>query len=784
MPWDLNPTWRTAVTLLMTGLAAGNASAAERVLVLEVVINGRATGRVAEFIDRDGALYLKPSEMRELGFIVPKEAAEGVEPIPLSSLPSVRVHVNEAKQTLLVEASDNALQPTELRGGTSARLAPLTPAGFGALLNYDVAATYSGQHKSGGALLELRAFSPYGLVQSSGLVNITPSTGQRRFVRLDTSFTHSQADRLRRWRVGDVVTGALPWSRAVRLGGGQVASDFGLRPDLVTYPLPVISSSTAVPSTVNVVVNGIRQLSEPIQPGPFVVRTLPVVTGAGEVSVAVLDALGRQTLITLPFYGSTALLKPGLGSYSLEVGAVRQNYGQSDDRYSGWAVNQSSRYGLTEWLTLESHGEATDGLGLLGGGIAMLVGTAGVVNVAVAGSVGGGRFPAPSTGGMISAGFQRVSRKLNFSVSGTYSTAGYSDIAAEYGSPVPKSTINASLGYQLGAWGNIGIAYNRRTSRAQPVDIPGAEPGHGISTDPQVELITGSYSIPVAGRATFYATGFKDLSTDGVYGLGLGISFALGGSTSASVETSLDSGRFTSSLNVAKSAQKQNDFGYRLRDSEGASPRRSVEGEFLSRWGRISAGVDQSSEQIAGRAGARGALVLAGGSLFASDQIHDSFAVVSTGHVAGVPVLYENRPVGVTDSRGMLLVPSLLSYQDNRLTVDATRLPPDIEVGQTAILVRPPDRSGVVLDFNIRKVNAALLTLHDSKDRPVPLGSVAKVDGAADQPVGYDGEAYVTGLRPTNRMHVLLPNRTRCSVEFDYKPTKGDIPLIGPLRCL
>jgi len=772
-----------AVALSVALLAAAGASGAERAMVLEVVINGRATGRVAEFINRDGALYLKPSEIRELGFIVPKEVADGVEPIPLSSLPNVRVQVNEAEQTLLVVANDSALQPTELHGGTSARLAPLTPAGYGALLNYDVAATYSGHQKTGGALLELRAFSPYGLLQSAGLVNITPSTGQRRFVRLDTSFTHTQADRLRRWRVGDVVTGALPWSRAVRLGGGQVASDFGLRPDLVTYPLPVISASAAVPSTVNVVVNGIRQLSEPIQPGPFVVRTLPVVTGAGEVSVAVLDALGRQTLITLPFYASTALLKPGLGSYSLEVGAVRQDYGQIDDRYSGWAVNQSSRYGLTEWLTLESHAEATDGLGLLGGGVAMLVGTAGVVNVAVAGSVGGGRFSAPSTGGMISAGFQRVSRKLNFSVSGTYATVGYRDIAAKYGSPVPKSTINASLGYQLGVWGNIGIAYNRRISRRQPVDIPGTKPDDSIISDPQIELITASYSIPVAGRATFYATGFKDLSASGVYGVGLGISFALGGSTHASVETSLDSGRSTSSLNIARSVQKQNDFGYRLRDSEGAAPHRSAEAEFLSRWGRISAGVDQSSDQIAGRAGARGALVLAGGALFAGDQIHDSFAVVSTGDVAGVPVLYENRPVGNTNSRGKLLVPSLLSYQDNRLTVDATKLPPDIEVGQTAILVRPPDRSGVVVDFGIRKVNAALLTLHDSKGRPVPLGSVAKVEGAADQPVGYDGEAYVTGLRPTNRMQVLLPNGTTCSVEFDYKPKKGDIPLIGPLRC-
>jgi outer membrane usher protein len=159
-----------------------------------------------------------------------------------------------------------------------------------------------------------------------------------------------------------VVTGALAWSRAVRLGGGQLSSDFSLRPDLVTYPLPVIGASAAVPSTVNVLVNGIRQFSEPAQPGPFAVRSLPVVTDAGEVSVAVLDALGRQVLVTLPFYVSTTLLKPGLASYSLEAGMARQDYSLITDGYAHWATNGALRYGLTDWLTMEGHIEATDSL--------------------------------------------------------------------------------------------------------------------------------------------------------------------------------------------------------------------------------------------------------------------------------------------------------------------------------------------------------------------------------------------------------------------------------------
>jgi outer membrane usher protein len=653
------------------------ASASERKLALEVIMNGRPTGRVGEFIDRDGKLYARPAELTELGFALPPNIAAGAEPIPLSSLPNMSAQANEATQTLVVEASDAALLPTELGRGTSAvTLAPLSPSSYGALLNYDVLGTFSGQQTAGtgqqgtgGALLDLRAFSPYGVLENTGLVNITPYAGQATTVRLGTMFDYADPDALRRWRAGDVVTGALSWSRAVRLGGGQVTSDFELRPDLITYPLPVISSSTAVPSTVDVMVNGIRQFSEPVQPGPFDVRTLPVVTGAGEMAMTVMDALGRQTLVTLPFYASSSLLKPGLASYSLEAGTVRQNYGLITDRYSGGAVSGSLRYGLTDWLTLENHEEATDTQMLLGGGAVIRVGSFGVANAAVSGSSARGIVPAGvsgSSGGLVSAGFQRISRDLSFSVNGTFSSGGYRDIAALYGTPVPKSTLNGSLGYQLGKWGSAGIGYVNQVSGTRPSGSLSSPSAYDLIIGQQVSLATVSYSVPVAGRASLYATGFKDLHNDHSYGMAFGISFALGTSTTASVGGSLDDGRSTSSLTVAKPALAENDYGYRIQDSEGYAAQRVAQGEFLSPWGRLTGGVEQSPAQRAVQGGASGALAWTDGHPFASDQINDSFAVVSTGGVADVPVLYENRVVGQTDSGGYLLVPSLLSYQNNR----------------------------------------------------------------------------------------------------------------------
>lgn len=768
-------------------IAASSARAADLPMLLEVVMNGRQTGQVGEFIDRGGALYARPSELRDLGFLLPPQVEVDDEPIPLSKIRGVRVQINRAKQTLLVTAEDAALQPAELGGRSSLHLAPFTRPQFGAVLNYDILGTFTEDQTTGGALLDARIFGPYGLLEGTGLTNFSPYDGQNSFTRLDTAYTYSQPDETRRWRLGDVVSGTPTWGRSVRLGGAQIASDFSLRPDLVTYPLPMVSASATVPSTVDVMVNGIQQYTHPVQPGPFTVQTLPIVTGAGEVAVMVQNALGQQVLATLPFYASSALLKPGLSSYSVEMGALRENYGLASDRYTDAAFNGSLRYGLSNWLTLEGHSEATTGQLILGGiGAVAKVGTLGVVNLAVSGSAGDAGLPSSlrrgSSGGLVSLGFQRLSRHLNLNVMGTVATKGYRDLATAGGTPVPVAALSASVGYQLDKLGSIGVAYVSQRSKSFALgQLTGAD--GGFFDTPNIELATLTYSVPIGDQATFYATGFKDLQQSDSYGVGFGISFLLGRSTSASVGGTLNNGRSGTAASIAKPALSEGDLGYQVQDIEGYQPQRQADGEYLSPWGRVTAGVTQSRGVSAGRAGANGALVWAGEGFFAAPQINDSFAVVRTGGVPDVPVTYENRLVGTTDSKGELLVPSLLAYQNNKLAVDPSRLPADIEVDQTTRLVRPAGGSGMVVNFDVRAVKSALLTLKDKNGQSIPLGSVATPAGGSGVPVGYDGEAYVTGLTKTNTLYVTIPDGSHCQVQFAYKPVNGQIPVIGPLVC-
>ena len=81
-------------------------------------------------------------------------------------------------------------------------------------------------------------------------------------------------------------------------------------------------------------------------------------------------------------------------------------------------------------------------------------------------------------------------------------------------------------------------------------------------------------------------------------------------------------------------------------------------------------------------------------------------------------------------------------------------------------------------------MRAALVAPVDEKGQPVPVASMAALEGRAPVPVGYDGQAYVEGLAAQNRLTVSLPEGGTCvTAAFAFAPTPGDIPKIGPITC-
>lgn len=173
---------------------------------------------------------------------------------------------------------------------------------------------------------------------------------------------------------GDLTTGSLPWSSAVRIGGLQLARNFAVRPDLITYPLPQFSGQAALPSSVDLYINSYKNSTTNINPGPFTLNSVPYINGAGQATVVTTDALGRQVSTTVPFYVASNLLQTGMSDFSISTGLLRRNYGLNSADYGQWVGSASLRYGVTDWLTLEGRAEGAAELAVGGGGADIRIG--------------------------------------------------------------------------------------------------------------------------------------------------------------------------------------------------------------------------------------------------------------------------------------------------------------------------------------------------------------------------------------------------------------------------
>lgn len=736
-------------------------------LYLDVELNGMASG-LAPFGWRDGELWASASTLRQLGFMMPPGSTD---PVRLLSLPGVTATYNVQRQqvSLMAPLSLLSLATTQLSmPGIAAQPATASP---GLLLNYDLYATSGRQGASSlSAFTELRAFSGAGVISSTALTQAQRSDSspwKSTTTRLDTTWSKSYQEEMLTLRVGDTLTGSLPWTRATRIGGVQLSTNFSLQPYRTTAPLPSFLGSATLPSDVELYVNGLRQYSGKVPAGPFQLNTLPNISGSGNAQMVLTDALGRATTLNFSIYDTQLLLQKGLSDWTVDFGVVRNNYGlRSFDYGRKPAASGTWRYGLTDNFTFETHAEATSGLALAGAGGVWQLGAAGMVSGAAAHSVQGA-----DRGSQLNLGYSWRNDRFNFGLNATGTQGSYLDVGSQYGSLPVRRSGSVVAGYNTPSLGSVGVSYLYLRYVDQPV----------------TRLAT-AYWFKSIGRSTSLNLSInQNLDKRSERSVFFGISMALGDKASLSGGIQRDKDRSVYTVDASSSTPSEGGIGWRtgLRQGGGQNGGQA-QLEFLGRYGRVGAGVSAIGDSRYAYASANGGLVFMGGQTFATRRVDDAFAVVSTDGVAGVPVKLENRPIGTTDSKGMLLVAPLRAYQNNQLAIDPMQLPPDVRLDRVKTLATPTDRAGTLVRFGITPVRAALITLVDAAGKPLPLGSLVRLQGASNlQPVlvGFDGETYLDTLNLQNVLDIETPNGV-CRVNFDYPQQAEGIAQIGPLPCL
>lgn len=729
-------------------------------LYLDVYFDERPAGRLVEVRRRGGRLYITPQSLTALDVVPQHPLQAGADGwLPLDSVPGLQHRYDAAQQRLVLSVPPD-LRPQQNLGYRIPEPVTVTRHN-GALLGWEA----YGRHVDDSDLLSVasrwRWFGRLGALEVSGVSR--GGDEDTAWERLDTHWSYSDSARMTTTTVGDLASGGLAWTRPVRLGGVQYRRNFGTRPDLVTYPVPRFSGQATVPSAVELLVDNVRQFGTEVNDGPFVIEQFPRISGAGEVTVVLTDALGRVTQTTVPLYVDYQRLAPGLSDFSFETGRLREGYGGGSDRYGNdWLGSASIRRGMTDSLTMEGHIEGGAGLALTGiGAVWSPAARYGVFNLAYA--VGSG----DSDGSLRRAGYQWNNRGVGIDLQSERRSRELRDLGDVLDPAAPASaprSLDRVSGWTQFNRGSLGYTWLRSRD--------------GAGRNERVHSVSWSQSYR---RLSLSASAFDSATTG--YGLGFTMSIPLSADRSLSTHANHSEGGTTDFVaDLRQDAPYAGGWGWDLQGGrrgggEFGQASVSVRGSM----GEGLVGVDRANGRtgVFGQAG--GSLVWMGGHAFATRRVGDAMVLVDTNGTPGVPVLVENRVFGTTDADGFLLLPEARGWQRNRIAIDPDVLGHDYLVNEVEQFATPADEGAVRLRFDIRRMHPATLTLLDRYGKPLPAGTPAWL-GQQEILVAYDGQAWVADLPAGASVEAELQGY-RCRFTPPLPQSAAGQKQEGPLPC-
>lgn len=763
-------------TKTLTNSAANKPAASqtsEHIMPLEVVVNGAKTGTWL-LLERAGELFAPYDAFVEWRIQLPPDA----KPIdfklfdqaywPLSAIPGYKFKLDFANQSAELLFSPQAFLATRLtrEKSTKPQVSPVLPSLF---LNYDLNYQISSLGNSTtardlGLLTEIGASNSWGVLTSSQVgrnltidaVSGTPHS----WVRLETTFTRDFPDENRTLRLGDSATRADMWGRNIYFGGIQLGSNFALTPGFVSQPVPALLGTSTAPSTVEMYVNDVLRQVSSVPAGPFAIDNSPLLTGSGDVRMVVRDILGRETVIEQSFFITTELLSAGLNDWSLEAGSLRNDLGVASNHYGPGFASGTWRHGYSNELTLEGRAEATSQQRAFGFGVMASLPRQmlGKISMGVSNSQG-------KNGGIWLLGLEHQSlhNSLAFQIQGA------SPYFRQLGQPENVAPIKLQL---AGNW-----SYTSGSRNSYGIGLANLSRFDGT----RVSTVSGNFTTRIGDRG------------DLTFTIGHAINGANGTSASVFYVMSLDSNKIVSAyaseqdtyVSAMQNPDYQNKLGWRALAGRMQSQVHAEGGiSYMGRYGQLSGDASSSPGQSTLRLGANGGLVLADNNLFATERGDQSFALVEIPGYANVGVGLGNNVLTHTNNSGVALVPRLMPYQNNSVRLAPDDLPISAEIENIEQYVVPAWRSGVKVVFPVRGGRGALLKIIFDDGEVAPAGAVVYIKGDKEEfYVARRGEAFVTGLQPTNIV-VLNWNGQHCNFDVTLPAgTMDDIPRIGSLVC-
>ena len=764
---------RLIVILLFRALVLCSPTEGAEIVPLKVIINTVDKGEHLLEMTPDGDMLLTKEQLTQFGFArIPEKAViteEGL--ISLRSLaPGVSFSLSVQESALIITADSRLFGTYVINVGSTRPPAATSTKENSAFLNYAVNYNAEDKHniRSLGIPAELGLFIKNSFFFSN--VSYTKTRTESRLVRMMTNITKDDTVNLIRYAAGDFYASSGALGGSCLLGGVSITKNFMLNPYFARCPGLSLSGLAQTPVEVELYINNVLMKKERLPPGAFEFSSLYGQTGAGDATLVIRDAFGREQTIETSFYLSSNLLKAGLHDYSYNLGFKRLNYGVESFHYTQPGFLGYHRYGFTNAFTGGLRGEVSEDLVNFGPLATFLIGAAGELDTGLAVSK-------TKNGPYGYSAFLRhtyYSRMMRTDAVFRYASRDYANFTLEGSSNRPRLEGRVGLGFSTRSLGSI-------SANVQFTSTYGG---------PDVKRVTLLYNRRLRKNLSLFVSASRTAGPAVTYQVFASLVFNLGRNQFGTVQFRSDDAKKTLSAGIEKNPPRGQGWSYEVQanDNEKWQPGGWALLQYNGPYGiysgtaRKTAGADSYNVSLSG------GIALIDQSFYVSRPITDSFALVKVGDIEGAKVYHSNEAVAVTNAQGRAMVPGLISYLNNKLSYEAADVPINYELKGLEKYITPAYRSGSIVRFELTKTQAFegrlfLMTKGEKIAAESALLELNVEGRIIEAVIGRRGEFYLENLKPGKYPAKVTFQDKQCSFELTVPESKDMIVTLGDIIC-
>ncbi|WP_414147778.1 fimbria/pilus outer membrane usher protein [Erwinia sp. BNK-24-b] len=579
----------------------------------------------------------------------------------------------------------------------------------------------------------------------------------------------------------------VPWRSRLTLGeattdgdifdsvgfrGVRLMTDDSMLPDSQRGFAPVIRGTAMSNAQISIRQNGYEVYRLNVAPGNFVIDDLFPMYDSGDLEVTVTEADGTVRTFTVPYSSVPLLLREGRIKYAITAGKLRHN----SERYSDPSFVQSTLvWGLPHGLTAyggmqyaDNYQASTLGFGINLGGWGAFSADVTHANSKLADE---SRHEGQSLRFL-------YGRSLNdfgttFQLTGwRYSTQGFytldetalkgmsgwryeSDTVDAEGRRVPRPVtdyynlydnkrqkLQANVSQRLGDVGSLYLTGSRETFWNR----------RGISESLQAGFSSSwrsvSYSLSLSQNRT---AGLARTDKSLFISLSVPLSESRDQNVFATATLSQNNqGDVMQQAGLSGTLLAQHNLNWNVMQgysrSGGSSGNASL--GYQGTYGNANLGYSYSNNHQQTSYGISGGALLHRDGLTLGQPLGDTSVLVAAPGAAGIPL--ENGTGIATDWRGYTIRPFAISYRENRVALDTSRLDDRTEIENAVRRVVPTRGAISRADFVTHSGLRVLMTL-TYKGKPLPFGTTVST-GENSSIVGDEGQVFLSGLQAEGKL--------------------------------